>query len=145
MAYALEAISMEDQQKILKDAECDPIKKRNLTYFATTSGDFPKKWVIDRERDYYMFISPWMVRPEDSSMHSRYFFFDGFMYEFLAPTFWGDEIKFIDIPPESQFSRYQEEITLAFAVSGRGSGGPLNEFGDPEFAFVPVFPSEREE
>jgi hypothetical protein len=144
MAYVLEAITPQDQQKILKDAECDPIKKRNLTFAATTAGDFPKKWVIDRERNYYMFIPPQMVRPESTLISPRYFFFDGFMYEFLVPTFFGCEVESVDTPSESQLKKFQDEITAAFAVFGGGDSGPLNEFGDPEFAFVPVFKSKRE-
>lgn len=143
MAYVLETITLKDQQRILKDAECDPIKKRNLTFVATTAGDFPKRWVIDRERNYYMFIPPRMVRPE-SMASPRYFFFEGFMYEFRVLTPFGYEVEFVDTPPASQFRAFQDEITSAFSVFGGGDSGPLNEFGDPEFAFVPVFTSKRE-
>ncbi len=144
MAYVIETITPEDQRRILKDAECDPIKVRNLNYAVTKAHNFPERWVIDRERDYYMFIPPQMVWSDNFLVSPRYFFFNGFMYEFLAPIFVGSDVEFVDQPPELQRESFHDEITAAFAVAGRGMVGPLNEFGDPEYAFVPVFVEKKE-
>lgn len=142
MAYVLETITPADQQKIIKDAACDPSYQKLLIHVLQSPHEFfPGRWVIDRDRNFYMYITPTNVRPETSAS-PRSFFFKGRLYQISLTSQFGYEVEFVDKPPISELKEFQEELTAAFAVSGRGVGGPLNEFGTPEYAFVPAFKTE---
>ena len=62
MPYVLEKITLEDREKIIKDAACDAAKQRTLIYTHQHQG-FPKAWAIDWERNCYLFRTPPRERP----------------------------------------------------------------------------------
>lgn len=138
MTYVLEKIAPEDRERIIEDAGCDPAKKRDLVHASRYPRDFPKTWAVDRERSAYLYFAPVLVRPESMGT-SLYFFFEGILYEIRVETPFGNEVSIVAPPQGPQSHKVQEELVSAFAVFGRYSTGPLNEFGHPEFAFVPEF------
>jgi hypothetical protein len=73
MAYVLEEITNEIADQIMKDAECDPAKKRLLErreYFYVFNTGLSR--AIDKEKNYYIFVAPHL---EAKSENRDYFFF----------------------------------------------------------------------
>ncbi|KJV05286.1 hypothetical protein [Methylocucumis oryzae] len=101
MAYVLETITSEDQEKILKDAECDE-EKHGLLRYAKDHVDFPETWAIDYQRNYYMLIAPVIVRPDEPG-GAIFFYFKGFLFEICIESPFGNKIKCIDKPSPSIF------------------------------------------
>ncbi len=140
MTYVLEKITPEDQLKIIEDAGCDPLKKKDLTYAINDSRDFPKNWAIDREHNSYMCFAPILMRPESMGT-SLYFFFREVLYEIRVETPFGNDVSIVDSPPHSILGEFQEGIAAAFVVFGRSGGGPRDCLGNPD-SFLPVFKKE---
>lgn len=126
MTYVVEKITPEDQEKILRDAACDPEKFKRLTIGFRDSDPKVTHWIIERKRDYYMLTKPCSVRREAGDLR-RYFFFKGGMYEISQLQFFGPEIAIIDLPPESQLEEFKQEVTAAYMATG------------PDGSFMPVF------
>lgn len=124
MAYVVEKITPEDQQKILRDAACDPEKMKTLSN--GFRDGFVHGWIVDRERDCYMIGKPRFVRM-DAEDFRRYFFFKGCMYEISQLSFFGYDVAIIDMPPESQLEEFKQEVTAACMATG------------PDSAFTPIF------
>jgi hypothetical protein len=141
MAYILEKITLEDREKIIKDAACDEVKQHNLSY-AKNHNDFPETWTINRECNYYLFLAPIITRPEIMKC-PLYFYFKKNLYEIYFESAFGNKIGFLDVPAPELLKEFQKELVVAFAVFGRGGHGALNEFGNPEFSIVPEFGEEN--
>lgn len=127
MAYVLEAISKEDQEKILRDAACDPEKLKRLTIGFRDLDSALDTWVVDRERDCYMLDRPYPVYTGSTEDFRRYFFFREYMYEISQLTFFGHDVVILDMPPESLLDDFKQEVTAAHMV------------GDSNSAFTPIF------
>ena len=82
MAYFLETISSEDEEKILKDAECDENKKNVLVRRRFFEDKGCHKWAIDRDKNSYLFSAP---KPPKYSDSFYYFYFRGFLYGLRLP------------------------------------------------------------
>jgi hypothetical protein len=135
MTYVLEKITLEDQEKIIKDAACDA-RKRLALNFDKQRKIFREFWAIDRERDYYLLRAPLEERPE-SSTRGFYMFFDGVIYDVYLENMFDNKTSFKpNVKPSPQLLA---EITAAFTVLGRFSCGPLDKHGNPEYAVVPEF------
>lgn len=122
MAYVLETITQEDQEKILKDVECDGGKRRALLarngYFDCNPG---LKWVIDRERDSYLFWSP---RPPMTQNYHYYFFFEKTTYAIHIKSPAVGKVYFDDEMPSdplllSALNRAISEAFDAYGIDGR--------------------------
>lgn len=75
MTYVLEKITPEDQEKILRDAACDPEKQEILSSGFRVGEPHVSTRLIDRERDCYSLISHalfgWMRKTTGSIFSSR--------------------------------------------------------------------------
>lgn len=131
MTYVLETITQQDQEKIIKDAECDPLKNRDFVYATRNPRDFPQNWVIDRERNFYMCFRPVLMRPETMG-DSLYFYFKEYLYEIRIRSPFSNEVEFVDIPPPFLLNEFQREIVAAFTVFGRSGGGAIDCLGNPD-------------
>ena len=137
MAYILEKITLENREKIIKDADCDELKQADLIY-ANKHHGFPEFWAIDRDRNYYLCIAPPRERPE-SSVRGFYMFFDGVIYDVYLENLVENKAFFKpDVKPSQELLA---EITAAFAVYGRFGWGAKNRRGEskPSNAVVPEF------
>lgn len=123
MAYVVEKITPEDQEKILSDAACDPEKLKILTYAFGIGDSVLRNWVVDRAKNYYTLVEPKFARPESTRI-SKYFYFSGRFYEFQE-AFYGDEILIINAPPESLLGEFREELALAYIVGNPRSTSPI--------------------
>jgi hypothetical protein len=113
MAYVLEEITPADQEKILKDAECDEMKKAPLVTLNYFEYGRPI-WVIDRERDSYLF---WGPKPAKVNYARYYFFFNKFLYVLRVKR--GENvIHFEDMPILESFLLHdlKQAIKEAFSV-----------------------------
>ena len=143
MTYVLEKITPEDQEKIIKDAVCDPKKQERLTY-AMAHQEFTQSWVIDRERNCYLLRMPSTMREED--WDTPYFIFvDGCMYRINREGQAGHRVYFDEavLPTASSLTKLQDEIRAAFAVYGCWGDGPLNDRGVPVWAIDPQFTMKK--
>lgn len=123
MIYVLEKIKTTDVEKILSDAKCDPEKLQALRRFPILKEDPGARWVVDHERDSYLF----RVHGKSGSDGSYLYFFQRKnLYEIeLEGGLEGRLVKFVDsphpIPP--LLNELQQGIRDALAVYGRfGSG-----------------------
>lgn len=118
MAYVLETITQEDQEKIIKDVECDERKRRALLarngYFNCNPG---LKWVIDRGRDSYLFWSP---RPPMTQHYHYYFYFEKKTYAIHIESPVVGKVYFDDESPAdpSLLSALKRAIGEAFDAHG---------------------------
>jgi hypothetical protein len=122
MAYVLEKITPEDQQKIIDDA--DPRVKKYLRRALEdwkdendSFGVFPRSWAIDRERGHYLFRMPRYFREDTYNPYGIFVY--GRMYLFRQVHVWNyfffDEKE--PSPPE-ELSRVQSEIVAALLCHG---------------------------
>lgn len=139
MAYVLEKITKVDQEKIIKDAECDP-KKRSALIYARDHHEFAASWAVDREHDGYFLLAPVTVR-EESWDRPYYIFVRNRLWRANSKASIGNQFYLDEevLPPPDVLLEVQQEIRTAFAIYGRWGDGPLNEFGKPEFAVIPEF------
>lgn len=137
MAYVLEPITPADQEKIIGDAKQDPVKEGDLMYAAKNPRDFPKSWAIDRERNFYMYLAPILMRPETMGS-SLYFFFQSALYEICVESPFGNQVNIVESLPIALRGDFEKEISQAFAVFGRSGRGQQDFFGSPDL-FVPEF------
>jgi hypothetical protein len=124
MTYELKEITVEDQQKILKDAEYDTEKHKRLSCGFKES--LTNHWIVNSELNSYLLWKPSFVR-RDAMDFRRYFFFKECMYEISKLTFFGTEVAIIEMPPEEMLEEFKQEVTLSFMAD------------NPSDAFVPIF------
>lgn len=134
MNYVLEVIAEHDQDKIFSDLTSDVRKTRWLQirggYF---SDGVPRKWVIDRENDTYLFYAPPVSM---SGENIYYFFFEKVMHVLHVKDRAPQTIYFaehLDMKPV-KLEKLQSAIKAAFAEYGIYAEGktsfPPNKFGN---------------
>ncbi|GHT87185.1 hypothetical protein AGMMS49960_01010 [Betaproteobacteria bacterium] len=135
MAYVLEEITPEDQQKIIDDA--DAYKKSGLIY-AQKDGSFAKDWAVDRERNHYLLMAP-TVTGEDIGVPPYYIFTEGRMYLIRRNGWWGYRFFFDEknLPPQEKMLRVQRETELAFRCHGSHGESPRSEIIAEMNFFIP--------
>jgi hypothetical protein len=118
MAYVLEKMTQADQEKILKDAECDESKKQLLIkrkiFTRYSAGN---EWAIDRDINSYLF---WVHPPPRSEYRYYYFYFNDFLYALRFYSIADCLIHFDDsrLPDQSLLPEFKEAITEALSVYG---------------------------
>ena len=120
MTYVLETITPEDQEKILRDAECDERKKKILIrrgYF--NKDEPPRDWVIERDKNSYLF---WAPRPPMDQSYYYYFYFNNFLYALRINSISNCIVYFDDKPffPPPDLAEFKQAIIDAFSVFGVG-------------------------
>ena len=130
MAYILEKITHADREKILADA--DSIKRSHLHmrggYFEDGIDFF---WAIDRERDMYLLGAPTVE--SRSSYAYFYFHINSVMYRLRVKKSKDEAVQLDELPPQSLFNQFKNEVMSAFAVHG------LCGLPDGEPPFLPFF------
>ncbi|GHU12872.1 hypothetical protein AGMMS50225_21720 [Betaproteobacteria bacterium] len=135
MAYVLEEIAPEDQQKIIDDADA---YKKSLLICAQKDGSFAKDWAVDRERNHYLLMAPAMM-PEDTFAPPYYIFTEGRMYLIRRNGWWGYRFFFDEknLPPQEEMLRVQRETELAFRCHGSYGKSPRSEIIAEMNFFIP--------
>lgn len=134
MNYVMEEISKPDQDKIFSDLANDDRKTRWLQMRGGYFNDgVPRKWVIDRENDTYLFSAPPVSMSEENKY---YFFFKKVMHVLHIKTRDPQTIYFaehVNMKP-AKLEELKSAIKAAFAEYGVYAGGrshyPPNKFGD---------------
>lgn len=127
MAYILETISPEDQQKILKDAECN---ERNRGLLMMRGGHFANNpeltWAINREDGSYLFWAPPALSSPSQSRY--YFYFEGASY-LLHRDAITSVIRFDSSSPQphDQLETLKLRLNAAFTVYRRFGQGSDRE------------------
>lgn len=117
MAYVLEKITPADQEKILKDAECDANKKNLLTRSRLFRDSVGNEWAVDRDKNSYLL---WVPPPPRSQAHCYYFYFHDFLYALRFDSYVDCVIHFDDarLPDQSLLPEFKKAIIDAFSVRG---------------------------
>ncbi|WP_157883311.1 hypothetical protein [Pseudomonas sp. ATCC 13867] len=139
MSFVLERITSVEQVRVINDAERASLDYDTLVY-AKNHQLFADAWAVDKEKDCYLLRAPRVMR-EDGENRTYYFYFKGELYKFYLVGWFGGEVRFNDssISLSSLPSGFKGAVTAAFAVYGESGSGPLNQFGNPEFAISPIF------
>ena len=130
----MEEISKADQDKIFSDLANDFKKTRWLQIRGGYFNDgVPRKWVIDRENDTYLFYAP-PVSMSDENKY--YFFFEKVMHVLHIKMKDSQTIYFaeyVNMKPV-KLEELKSAIKAAFAEYGLGGDGrylcPPNKIGD---------------
>src|SRR3954462_9481338 len=124
MAYALEKITAEDQERIISDAAQTLGSRRPSLVYARDYDQFPKTWAIDRQRNCYVLIMPKLVREE---IYGTFLLFiDGQAYLIVFETADGRRAYFDPeaVPSPSQLEVVKREFVAGMAVYGQWGTGP---------------------
>ncbi len=126
MSYELERITVDDQEKILRDASYDQKRVNNLlARGGHFNNAFELTWAIDRERDCYLFTAP----PLPMTATKRYYFYyEKHLYLLIIDSKITDE-KFLstghfdedvdgDVSPD--LIEKIKEAYLVYGPSGKG-------------------------
>jgi hypothetical protein len=118
MTYVLEEITLADQEKILKDAECDERKKRLLIrrdYF--NKDEPPREWAVNRDKNSYLF---WAPRPPMDQNSYYYFYFNNFLYALHFKSQVDCVVYFDDtpFPTPPRLTEFKQAIVNAFSAYG---------------------------
>jgi len=138
MTYVLEQITPEDQERIIAEAVDDPPTQKHLIY-ARSCGSFARTWAIDKERGYYLFLAPRLMR-EDSWENPFYIRVKSGMYRIGSQGQIGYRMRFSERRfPVSLLHDILDEIKAALAVYGAWGEGPVNSRNEPEDEVNPNF------
>ena len=120
MQYLLQYISLDEQDKIVRDA--GPILGK---LYSVRGGFFeynPRhQWVIDRERDSYLLYGPVMTARRDHP--SYHFFFQGTMYYVELNMFLDYLVTVPEEPTQPLLAQFREALVAALTAYG--------PYGDP--------------
>jgi hypothetical protein len=138
MAYILEKITPEDQERIIAEAVDDPPTQKDLIH-ARSCGALARTWAVDRERGYYLYFAPRLVR-EDSLDHPFYIRVKSGMYRIGSQGQIGYRMRFSESQfPVALLHELLDEIKAALAVYGAWGEGPLNGKNEPQDEVNPKF------
>jgi hypothetical protein len=138
MAYVLEKITPEDQERIIAEAVDDPPTQKHLVY-ARSCGAFARTWAIDRERGYYLLLAPRLMR-EDSWENPFYIRLKDRMYRVESQGQVGYRMRFSEkCFPVTLLQEMLDEIKAALAVHGAWGEGPFNDRNEPQHEVNPKF------
>ncbi|WP_434778358.1 hypothetical protein [Neisseria sp. Ec49-e6-T10] len=117
MVFVEEELTKEDQQKILRDVQCDEKKyallKKNLEYY--TRPNFAHYWVIDHQSGFYLIYVSKNAHYSESDKYF-YFYFYNKTYEVLAKRGFIDILYLKDLPEPTILDEFKENLRKAFAV-----------------------------